>query len=203
MKYNKRICFLSIFATIISLVLYFSFRTCCDIVKDLSLSLFSASCLLTFTSYVGYCVEKSALKRKILSTEYEVFYISLVKESSSNEFDLYSIKRATQNAYQNLHILHEYLLDFYNGCFKKDETLKTLINDKVRHYAEELTRLEVYTASKNPKSEVLKKKIELLNTTSEDVINSLLDWIEDTKFETGDEFQFSENFIADYEDDDA
>ena len=97
MKYNKLICILSIVATTISLILYFSFRTYSDIVKDLSLSLFSASCLLAFTSYVGYCIEKSALKRKIILELPEDFYVTLSTETDDNYTNIPAIKRALKN----------------------------------------------------------------------------------------------------------
>ncbi len=201
MKYNKRICFLSIFSTVISLVLYFSFRTCCDIVKDLSLSLFSASCLLIFTAYIGYFVEKSSAKRKILSAINENFYITLSAESDNNMANTSAIKRAIKKTLTDLHILHELLVDYYTGCFKKDTQLQSIINDTIRNYAEKLTQLEVYLSSEEPKNYIIDNKIKALADMSDGVIDTLIAWIEKSNFETGEDFKFSENFISEYEED--
>ena len=194
MKYNKLICILSIVATTISLILYFSFRTCCDIVKDLSLSLFSASCLLTFISYVGYCVEKSALKRKIILELPEDFYVTLSKETDDNYTNIPAIKRALKNSLLQLNILYELLIELNQGLFIKDKTLKTIIKDINKHNAR-LALLDSYLSHTNSKVTTINKQIQILGNEHSTFIDSLLTWISHRNFKTDEEFELSENIV--------
>lgn len=194
MKYNKLICILSIVATTISLILYFSFRTCCDIVKDLSLSLFSASCLLTFTSYVGYCVEKSALKRKIILELPEDFYVTLSTETDDNYTNIPAIKRALKNSLLQLNILYELLIELNQGRFIKDKTLKTVIKDINKHNVR-LSLLDSYLSYPNPKATTINKQIQILGNEHCTLIDSLLTWISHRNFKIDEEFELNENVV--------
>lgn len=194
MKYNKLICILSIVATTISLILYFSFRTCCDIVKDLSLSLFSASCLLTFTSYVGYCVEKSALKRKIILELPEDFYVTLSTETDDNYTNIPAIKRALKNSLLQLNILYELLIELNQGSFIKDKTLKTIIKDISKHNAR-LSLLDSYLSYPTPKATTINKQIQILGNEHCTLIDSLLTWISHRNFKIDEELELNENVV--------
>lgn len=194
MKYNKLICILSIVATTISLILYFSFRTCCDIVKDLSLSLFSASCLLTFTSYVGYCVEKSALKRKIILELPEDFYVTLSTETDDNYTNIPAIKRALKNSLLQLNILYELLIELNQGRFIKDKTLKTVIKDINKHNVR-LSLLDSYLSYPTPKATTINKQIQILGNEHCTLIDSLLTWISHRNFKIDEEFELNENVV--------
>lgn len=203
MKYNKRICILAIVATVISLVLYFSFRTCCDIVKDLSLSLFSASCLLIFTAYIGYNVEKSALKRKILLELPEHFYVTLSTETDDNHANIPAIKRALKKSLLQLNVLHGLLAELYQGSFIKDCTLKNIINNSINKHTARLALLDVYLSNSSPKAVTIRKQIEILANEHDSLIDSLFDWMNRKRFTMGEEFELNENIIIEDEDSNA
>ena len=112
-----------------------------------------------------------------------------------------AIKRAIKKTLTDLHILHELLVDYYTGCFRKDAQLQSIINDTIRNYAEKLAQLEVYLSSKQPKDYIIDNKVKALADMSDGVIDTLIAWIKKSNFETGEDFNFSETFISEYEED--
>lgn len=195
MKNNKLINILSIIVTIISLTFYLIFNGKFDLVEDLSLSLFSASCLLIFTSFASYGIEKNALKRRIFDAKGNPFSFHLKNNNWSKD----SILVATFYAKYEFENLNSILLEFYEGSYIKNKRLKR-ITDDIKTYVNELVLLNHYIVRDDCDKNAVDNAINRLNEMSNNILFLLIpEWMESIRFQKKGKYVIPENFPEDYE----
>lgn len=205
MKQHKLALIISIITTALSLVGFLCSSLICfnenNILKDLCAAILSSSIFVIALSIIGYCVEKKHLQEKILTNNFFNGIDALLSVIGEN----YTITRQGVNIFiidlmARTMGIRELLAEYYSGLFIKDNQLQDLINVTLRDFGKALSKLEQYNAYPSYKVEVVYFYISELITNHEKVTNLLDDWMKKKKFKMGKEFDFGENFIADYED---
>ena len=204
MKQNRIALISSIIASVVVLVGYtcFGYINCiqCDWLRDIFLALFGSSALIILTSIIGYKVEEFNCKRKMIEAMCDFsFSYEIIRESDNGTLNKKAIGEIVGYAQSKTDKLRIALVEYYQGIFKKNLELKKLINDRLYNYDYEVVKLSTYLSSEEAKIEVAHKKLFTLLKEANDITDELSKWMENEKFILGDNFEFGDDFIAEYE----
>ncbi len=204
MKQQKIALIVSALTSIISLITYFISVflqfTRNDILKDISLAILSSAVFVVVISWIGYFIEKKSLQRNILeNSSFEIGNFLLTELNSDNSMNRQIISRIIKSSRTCLLKLKSNLICYNKGLFFENKLFNDFVNNQAFEYYKNLYKLEDYISSANPKIDVINKHFDNLIKESDKLSTNLLSLMKQSKFELGKEFQFSENFIEEYE----
>ena len=159
MKQQKWSFLASIFTLLVSLGIYLAVTFYCfdgnEIVKDISMAIFSSAFFVVILSFIGYIVEKRRLLDKIYerNTHYGLeTYFGLAENYNQITIQALSILLLTLK--NNLEYMDHLLVEYYEGIFFKDKQMKAAIADKFVNLYEYVKNL--YLESISPQCDVNK-----------------------------------------------
>lgn len=204
MKQNKWGLLFSAIFSAISLTGYLCSKLICfngnSILADISVAIFSSSVFVVILSTIGYLVEKKRQRNLILDTCFVDWINSgLMVIDENNTINKNGILIILADLEKGLAILKNNLSDYYSGLIIKDKDLKQLYNSNLFNFYKDINEFITYLNSCECKNEIVNIRFEKIISDQESLSDAIIVWMKNRKFELGKEFDFGENFVADYE----
>lgn len=204
MKQNKWGLLFSIIFTALSLTGYLCSKLICfdgnSVLADICAALFSSSVFVVILSAIGYLVEKKRQRILILdSCLVNWLDIDVTFENGNLKLGIKELKSILNTLLNSLVLLKNNLQEYYKGLVFKDKLLKTLINEKLYELYKSAYEFLVYIAYPDCKNDIVKIRFEKLMADHKELSDDIIEWMKRKSFELGKEFDFGENFVADYE----
>ncbi|MBQ3115988.1 MAG: hypothetical protein IJC07_03060 [Clostridia bacterium] len=210
MKVNKLIFITSIIVSLFSIGCYlffvFYFENPIVMGKEIAMAIFGSSFFVIMTAIIGYFTEKNKLKENILSNSDFYIGLYLLEEiDCNNAINRQSFAKMISASRNKILLLKKFLVEYYHGCFFKctqnNKILLKIINISSQEYYKNLVKFEMYLGSPKPNFEILKQKFFNLIEQGKKLDEELGSWMRKIKVNLGDEFDFGEDFITNYEED--
>ncbi len=204
MKQNKWGFFFSIICTVLSLTGYLCSKFICfnanSVLADICVAIFSSSVFVVILSSIGYLVEKNRQRNLILDSCFVNWLdVDVTFENGNLKLGIKELKSILNTLLSNLILLKNNLQEYYKGLILKDKILKDLINKKLYELYKTAYKFLTYLAYPACKNDMVKIRFEKLMEHHEEISATIIEWMKRKNFELGKEFDFGENFVAEYE----
>lgn len=204
MKQNKCGLLFSILFTAISIIVYLCSQLNCFngnfILADICAAVFSSSVFVVILSTIGYMVEKKRQRNLILDSCFVNWLdIDVVIENGILKLGVQELKSLFNTLLNSIIVLKKNLQDYYKGLIFRDNILKTLINEKLYGLYKSVNEFLVYIVYPNCKNNIVNIQFKKLMSEHREMLDAIIDWMKNKRFELGKEFDFGENFVENYE----
>ncbi len=204
MKEHKWALIISIIVTALSLTGFLCSSLICFngnvILSDICAALFSSSVFVIALSTIGYLVEKSKFKGRILSDKFFSGFDALLSVfDENNHTNRQGVNTIVIDLITRTVGVKYILSEYYYGLFVKDKQLKDLINKELFEFVRHLSELEVYNAYPSRNGEIIGIHLLALIDEYHKISDDFYKWMETRKFKLGKDFDMGDNFISEYE----
>lgn len=200
MKQQKYTICVSLSFIVVSLAVYFIGAFRCfygnEIVKDIFIAIFSSAFFVFFLSIIGYKIEKQHVKTQIINSEFlyglEELADNVLYNSATHNCLIFqnNLKIVLTSLLNKLSAMRSSLVEYYEGLFKKDKELKSLINNDILNFAKLLYDLKSYNLEQQFKANILQFRINEMIKQHENLADKITNWMERNKFILGTPFVF-------------